>query len=154
MKTILLLNIFFLTCLNSSELIESYQNSTFSITPPKAEISQDGVVVTMMMPPTNGFSSNVYVMVQTFANSINEYDTITQNQIKSMKFRMIDSKISENEIIYEYKGKSGQLDLHWYARVVIIKDKIYLITATSLDSNWETNKSELMKSVQSFKMNK
>ena len=46
------------------------------------------------------------------------------------------------------------MDLHWYARAIKLENKIYLVTATSLQTNWDENKTELIKSVNSFSFKK
>ena len=119
-KPHILLLLTLLTGLQSSDSGNNFSNSIFLITPPKFDTKSDGLVVTLMMPASGGFSPNVNVMVQSFAMGVNEYDKITQSQIKNMKFQIIESKIQKmkfymntqgNPVQWTYIGMHVQLNL-------------------------------------------
>jgi len=83
---------------------------------------------------------------------LKEYNDLTQQQFESIGINVISTKILDSEIKYEYSGNASGNDLHWFSRAIKKDDKIYLITATALNSRWELEKTILTKSVMSFSL--
>jgi hypothetical protein len=124
----------------------------FSIEPP---IAGESDVTTQMvayfyLPPIDGFAGNVNIQKQVYKDTIEAYDKLSFSQFENMKFSMIKRTLTRNEVRYEYTGKMRGRTLHWYARAVKREEHVLLVTATALEGNWESQKTELMKSVDSF----
>lgn len=151
MKTIVCLTLVLLAQLSAEEPFYENASYGFSLAPPLTEEAKAGVVAMFFLPPKNGFGANVNVMVQDYQGTLAEYDTLSQKQFKDIGFRVIESKIGDKSIFYEYAGKQNKMDLHFYVKVWKKADKMYLITATGLEMDWEEQKDALMNSVKSFK---
>ena len=106
------------------------------------------------LPVSNGFSPNINVLKQKFPGAMAEYDKLSLNQFTTMKWNLLKHSVNEKEIIYEYTGSMQGKDFHWYARALRSGDYIYLITATALESQWKDVQAEMLKSVNSFKVDK
>ena len=135
----------------SAESSVVYKEYGFAISPPIATYGPNGMVVSMLLNPNNHFSGNVNVMVQDFNGDIDAYDKLSQSQFKEFKFKIVNMAKEKNVITYEYSGRQGQLDLHWYAKVFKKSNKFYLVTATALNQDWNEQKGALINSVNSFK---
>jgi hypothetical protein len=103
------------------------------------------------LPPQDGFSPNVNVVIQPYQGTIKDFISLSKGQFEQMKWAIISEKtISDNEWICEYSGSMQQASLHWYARAILKSGKIYLITATGRESSWKSVADPLKKSVDSF----
>ena len=151
MKTIVCLALVLFAQLSAEEPFYENASYGFSLAPPLAEESKAGVVAMFFLPPKNGFAANVNALVQDYQGTLEKYDEITQKQFKDMGLRVIETKIGDKSIIYEYAGKKNKMNLHFYAKIWKKGDKMYLITATGLEMDWEEQKDALVKSVNSFK---
>lgn len=69
-----------------------------------------------------------------------------------MKWTVLKRTVSKDAIVYEYKGGFQGRELHWYAKAIKKGDAVFLATAVALDSSWEKQKAELIKSVDSLKL--
>ena len=119
--------------------------------PPHGNGSQP---LTMLLPAEQGFSANVNVQVQAFDGSLSEYQTLSEQQFEQMNIKVIRASIENNVLQYEYKGLYDEKQLHWYAKAIKRDGFVYLATATSLEINWPQNRFELMKTVDSLKLNR
>ncbi len=138
---------------NDVLVMEKYE---FSIQPPIAkEVKTYPYLMAMYyLPATGDFSANVNVMKQAFDQPMEAYDKISMQQFEQMKATMLQHKLQENEILYEAQAESNGTAMHFYSRAVKQGNFVYLVTATGLENHWETQKAELMKSVNSFKLTK
>ena len=138
------------------------QNNTFaskdlgiSIEVPISKESETTVyqVAMFFLPASDGFAANVNIQRQKYSESIEAYDKLSASQFKELKLTVLNHELKGNEILYEYKGEMQAKTLHGYARSIKHGEYVYLATATCLDSYWEKQKGELMKSIDSFKAN-
>lgn len=109
-------------------------------------------VAIFFLPPADGFSANVNIQKQKYSDSIEAYDRLSSSQFKHLKWTVLDRKLKPVEAVYEYKGEFEGRTLHWYARAIKHGEYVYLVTATCLDSKWQEEKTELLKSVDSFRI--
>ena len=107
-------------------------------------------IAMFFLPASDNFAANVNIQKQQFAESIEVYDKLTMNQFKQFNMTVLNRMLKGNELRYEYKGDMQGRTLHWYARAIKTGQHVYLVTATSLDSQWGQQKSLLIKSVDSF----
>lgn len=106
------------------------------------------------LPASDGFAANVTIQKQKYSESIDSYDKLSVYQFKTAKFMVINRELKNNEVIYEYKGSMQGKTFHWYSRAVKQDEHVYLVTAASLESHWEKQKTKLMQSVNSFRLKK
>jgi hypothetical protein len=104
------------------------------------------------LPAIDGFGANVNIQVQDFDGTLQEYEKISRDQFKELGLHVIASRISEGILTVEYGGKMSNYELHWYARATKKGAKIYLATATALETRWQAQGPILIKSVDSFKL--
>ncbi|MBN1555888.1 MAG: hypothetical protein JXA11_14185 [Phycisphaerae bacterium] len=125
-----------------------------SISPPVAKeiTSYPYTMAVFFLPYSDGFSATVNVQKQVFAKSLEEYDQISRKQFRQFNATVLQHKGEEKEILYEWKALMEDRNMHYYSRVVKQGNFIYLITATGLESRWNQQKAELMKSVDSFQV--
>jgi hypothetical protein len=127
----------------------------FSINPPKLDTTAESSVQIcyFFLPPIDGFSANVNIQKQIYADSLQAYDELSLSQFEQMNFTLISHNVNKNIGIYEYKGDyQGQL-LHWYSIAQKKDSTVLLVTATTLDSLWNEQKTILQESINSFKLN-
>lgn len=110
-------------------------------------------VAIFFLPDSDGFAASVNIQKQKYSESIAAYDKLSSSQFKALKWTVLDRKLKTGEILYEYKGDLEGRTLHWYARAIKHGQYVYVVTGTCLDSRWQEQKTELMKSVDSFKIN-
>ena len=131
----------------------SFPNYGFSIKglpgAPGPSVTQ---VMAIYLPAENGFAPNVNVQIQPYTGTRDEYAQISQAQFDGAGFTVIETKKpSDQELIFEYTGSAQDRNVHWYSRAVFTPGKVYLVTATCLDSNWPANEASLKASVDSLK---
>ncbi len=148
MRLLILTMLVFSVCFASES---QFTSAVFSINAPSGVGNGQGTVTMMFLPAKNKFAGNVNVAIQDYVGTIKEYDELSQAQFKQMGFSVLDSKLNADSAIYEYEGKSGGFNVHWYSRAVKLNKVIYLITATGLAMDWPDQKVTLMESVDSFK---
>lgn len=107
-------------------------------------------IASFFLPPSDNFAANVNILKQQFGDPLEAYDKLSISQFKQFKLTVLNRTLKGDELRYEYKGDMQGRALHWYARTVKTGQHIYLVTATGLDSQWEQQKSLLIKSVESF----
>lgn len=131
-----------------------HTNDIFSITPPKIGRSDEGIVLLFYSPNGGKLVPNVNVLIQTFDGTMEDNVLKSRDQIKALKLKTIKMSIETNHAFIEYSGNLENNQLHFYQKCVKNGNKFYIITATSLESDWDSKKSELINSVNSFKLNK
>ena len=151
MKTILI-SLIICACASGADNMATYKQYGFSIRLPVDKEVSYGLIVNAFLPPKNGFSSNVNVMLQDFSGKLEDYDALTQGQFKQAKLNVIVSKNTGTFIEYEYSGNQNGVDLHWYSRAYKGPKGVFLITGTTLESEWKSQKDLVIKSVTSFSL--
>ena len=125
----------------------------FSITP--LEGTADSVayqVLTLYLPPADGFAPNVSVQVQPHDGTMQEYLEISREQFQAMKWSLLaDSTLSPTVVTFEYTGSVREVALHFYAKAESRDGKVYLTTGASTESQWPNVSPRIKKCVNSFR---
>ncbi len=111
-------------------------------------------VLAMFLPVSEKFAPNVNIIIQPFEGTLEQYARLTRGQIRAGRFSILEEKFSPDSVAWEYAGKMGELDLHWYARAVRRADLVYLVTATSSEAQWPSLAVKLKRCVDSFRIEK
>jgi hypothetical protein len=129
-------------------------NYGFQIDPLDAPVANTPAQAMMMfLPPKNSFAANVNVQIQPYNDSIKDYMTLSKGQFKQAGIQIVSEKQNaDNEWVCEYSGDLRGRSLHWYARAILHANKIYLVTATALNQDWNEDSAPLKKCVDSFKV--
>ena len=130
--------------LNFDELGFTMENLSDSSTSPHQ-------VVMLTLPPENGFTSNVAVIIQTYDGTLEQYKALTMEQFKSNDITLVNTHLTKTYLIIEYTGFTQGKSLHWYAKAMKKNGSIYLATGSSLGALWAKDKDKLIKSVNSLK---
>lgn len=130
-----------------------FRANGYSIAPLEA-VSEDAVYQSLMMflPVSGMFAPNVNVQIQLFGGSLEEYLSLSRQQFVEAGFALLNERADAGGVALEYKGVFQGHELHWYARVAQAKGKIYLVTATAAESQWETVAAQLKACVDSFRI--
>lgn len=104
------------------------------------------------LPASDGFAANVNLQVQEYSGTLSEYKTVSESEFERMGLKTIRSAIEQGVFTVEYSGKMSSHDLHWYAKAFKKGNKVYLITATALETRWKNESTALVDSVNSFKL--
>lgn len=131
-----------------------FKKAGFSIdlldTDPKDASAQ---VVVMSMPPEEGFASNVNVQIQAYEGSLDDYLDLSKQQFLTMNLKLLtERKSDDSTATLEYSGTLHGKELHWYARIMRSDGRIYLATATALESRWKQHAAELKACVDSLRL--
>jgi hypothetical protein len=110
--------------------------------------------VMMFLPVTEAFAPNVNVQIQPYDGTIKDFASLSQQQFKACGFTVLSENVSSTTVVWEYSGTFQGHRLHWYARAVQNKNKVYLVTATATESQWKTVSTKLRACVDSFKIEK
>lgn len=71
---------------------------------------------------------------------------------------MLNSQVSDKELVYEYRAHLNGFDLQFYAKAVKSPPKgsepgkIYVITATGQERDWNSQKDYFIAAVNSFEL--
>jgi len=149
---IIAISIFLITIKCTGE--NTHTNDIFSITPPKIGRSDEGIVLYFYSPNGGKLVPNVNVLIQTFDGTMEDNVLNSRDQIKALKLKTIKMSIETNQAFIEYSGNLENNKMHFYQKCVKNGTKFYIITATSPEADWDSKKSELINSVNSFKLNK
>ena len=125
----------------------------FTIAPLEAPSDTDNVqALIMMLPPTQGFAPNVNVQVQLYAGTMADYSSLSDSQFKTLKFSVRKRSMTEESVFWEYTGRAAGGKMHWYARAFLGDGRVYLVTATALESQWGEVGDPLKACVDSFRL--
>ncbi len=130
-----------------------FQANGFSIAP--LEATDDRAVyqiLVMMLPATQSFAPSVNVQSQPFAGTMEEFVSLSRQQFTAEGLSIVSEKLGSNAVSWEYTGEVRGLQLHWYATAQAGNRKIYLVTATALEQQWDTVAADLRKCVDSFRL--
>jgi len=104
------------------------------------------------LPASDGFAPNVNVNIQPYPGSMASYVAMSKEQFKQMNWTVVAEKQNgENEWIVEYTGPMQGNNLHFYARAVANRGKVYLVTASAKETQWSSVSGLLRKAVDAFK---
>lgn len=130
-----------------------YENNYFSI---NSLVNDNNIANTqpliMSLPASAGFAPNINVQIQRYAGSLDNYAKLSARQFKQFNFKVIKNKKIKNRLILEYSGNMQNRNLHWYSIAHKKGNNIYLITATSTESQWKKLAKKLIECVKSFKL--
>ena len=119
--------------------------------PPSATMATTAFV--SFLPATEGFAPNLNVSIQPYSEGITSYITLSKSQFKQMNWTIVTEKQNrESEWIVEYIGPMQGNDLHFYARAVAHRGKVYLVTATAKETQWISVSGSLRNAVDGFKI--
>ncbi|MCB2231655.1 photosystem II reaction center PsbP family protein [bacterium] len=134
----------------SKEATLQFPAYEFEIAPLEVETEKAITAVQMFMPPYGGFAANVSVRIEPWKGNMGGYVAGAKAQIEQNGWTLISEEARSDGPVFEYSGKSGRQELHWYGRSLMRKGKMYVITATTLESRWETDKDALIEVVETF----
>lgn len=106
----------------------------------------------MFLPLSEGFTPNVNVQIQAFDGGIEEYVSLSRQQFEMAGLKLLHEKFSGSTVVLEYAGPFQGREMHWYARAVEARGKIYLVTATATESQWGSVGAQLKANVDSFRI--
>lgn len=132
---------------------DSYQNRLFTINAPTGSGDYaNSQPVLMSLPYDQGFGPNVNVQVQVYEGSMEAYVKLSEDQFRALNWTLIKKAVTGNKALFEYAGEYNGRAMHWYTEAIRRGDRVYLITATSLETQWPKLGSRLIASVQSFRL--
>ncbi len=132
---------------------DSYQNRLFTINAPASSGDYaNSQPVLMSLPYDQGFAPNVNVQVQVYQGSMEAYVQLSEEQFRALNWKLIKKGVTENKALFEYAGEYNGRAMHWYTEAIRRGDRVYLITATTLEAQWSSYGSRLIASVQSFRL--
>ncbi|MGB0768230.1 MAG: hypothetical protein ACPGYV_11020 [Phycisphaeraceae bacterium] len=111
-----------------------------------------GTIAIHFMAAKDGFSSNVNLIAQPFAGTMEAYDQISMKEFEQMGLTVIEKTNTDGVLRYHYKGVQNGLPLRFFSKAVQVDNRVYLATATTLQKEWETVSQELVRSVESFEL--
>lgn len=127
----------------------------FSIAPLGGDCQTNYMILSMSLPPADGFSPNVNVITQKFQGTADDYLAVTRNQFDQMKMTLIRAdEPDKTTLVLEYTGAIGDRQLHFYAKAFVKTDHVILVTATVADSQWQSLSAPLQACVDSLQMDK
>ncbi|HXX94468.1 MAG TPA: hypothetical protein VEN81_12600 [Planctomycetota bacterium] len=123
---------------------------------PPAATGSSATPVMLVAPSEDNFASNVNVMVLNAAVSLEDYQAQSLKEFKAMGLKEnseTKSKIAGRDaIVWDYEGKLQGNELRWLAAAIAAKDKVYLITCTTLKKHFEKHEKEFRACLESFKL--
>lgn len=109
--------------------------------------------IAMSLPPTQGFSPNVNVVVLPYAKTMADFIDLSKKQFEASGFNILDEKKPlPNEWVIEYAGDSQGKKMHYYARMVLSNGQVYMATSTSLEEQWAAYNEKLKNCVASLEI--
>jgi hypothetical protein len=139
----------------------SYSNGVygFSITPPAyPRVEKDSGTQTAMFfaPGKNNFAGNLGIMVQTVKMTLEDYVKLSRDQFEKGGLKVgteAKMKVSGRDaVLWEYEGASQGRKLKFMALAVVDADRVFLVTGTSTQDDYEALSKEFRASIDSFKI--
>ena len=131
----------------------------FTIAPPVFPVVQQGKMVqavTFVAPADGTFAANLNVMVQAMKVSPAQYLADTEGFAKKAWWKVNavrKTKVSGQPALYfDYEGKMGGMELHWFALAVVRSKDVVLATCTTLREKARQYKAACEKSLQSLQV--
>jgi len=156
LTTLLFITLFALPCAAvDSEPRLQFKANGFSIAPLEGTADTASYQAVMMfLPVSDQFAPNVNVQIQPYNGTAQEYANLSKQQFKAGSFTVESEKVTQTAVLWEYSGLLQGRKLHWYARAELGKGKVYLVTATATEAQWQTVAAKLKACVDSFKLEK
>ena len=105
--------------------------------------------------PKGGFASNINVMIQNVGLTMDQYRELSNGQFKQMELKILSEtrkKIGgKDAILWEYEGKSQGRALHWMSLAVSDGERVFLITGSATQDDWEAASKQFRTCLDSFK---
>jgi hypothetical protein len=109
----------------------------------------------MMLPISGGFAPNVNVQIQPFEGTISDYVSLSKQQFAQAKLKLLKEETRDKVTAFlEYSGEMQGQALHWYAKAVSNAGRVYLVTATATEDQWNSVAAKLKACVDSLELNK
>lgn len=108
--------------------------------------------VMLSLPPENGFAPSVNVVKQPFSGDLKQYKAASEAQFQQLGFSLLKSEMDGAVLIMEYTGSMQGKELHWYAVAHKKGGSVFLVTATTLGTQWEKYGAKAQRCVASFKL--
>lgn len=123
---------------------------------PKPPSGQSAVPVAFVGHPEDGVSPNVNVLVLNAGVSAEQYRTMTLDQFKKAGHKVnaeSKKKVSGRDAYqWDYEGAQQGKELRFLALAVSDRDKVFLITCTSVKSRFDRHQKEFQACLDSFKL--
>lgn len=111
-------------------------------------------VVIMVGEPVK-FHANINIMIQPFPGTMKDYMDLSRGEFQKLfekKWKVLwEKQNGENEWICESTGTKGGEAYQFYSRAVKDEARIFLITATALQTQWGSLGEKMRRQVDSFK---
>lgn len=123
---------------------------------PKPPSNQSAVPVAFVGPPEDGVSPNVNVLVLNAAVTAEQYRDLSLKQFKQAGQKVnseAKKKVSGRDAtVWDYEGPQQGKELRFLAMAVSDRDRVFLITCTSVKSRFERHQKEFQACLDSFKL--
>ena len=114
-----------------------------------------GKTLFIKVDETGKSSANINVQIQPFTGTMKEYMDVSRAQFEQMFDKgwkiLSEKQDGEKAWSFELAGTAKGKEYHFYARAVREESKVYLITATSLQAEWESVGEKMHRHVDAFK---
>ena len=131
----------------------------FSMNPPAFKPGADpgiGTVAIFFAPPEDGFTANVNLVLQKAA--FDDFLKTSDAGFKTVGFEVLSKKLSttaaNRSCEYVYKGSIQGKPMKFMALAVDGGDRVFLLTGTSLESNYDKYEATFKASISSFALDK
>lgn len=129
-----------------------FETYGFEMEPLEVETEKTMTTVQMFLEPYGGFAASVSVQVQIYGGNMSGYLAQAKVDIEKQGWTLVSIDKKGDWPAMEYYGKSGNRNLHWYTRALKKGPRLYIVTATALESRWEIEKETLIANVDSFSL--
>jgi hypothetical protein len=121
---------------------------------PKAGPEVNVIPVMLLGPSEDEFSPNMNVVVQNTSISFSDFAEMSRKQFKAAGLKIAEETPStvggRDALTWVYEGVLQGRELRWLARAIATKDRIYLITYTSLAKSYAKYEKAFRESLESF----
>jgi hypothetical protein len=111
-------------------------------------------VLRVAFDESDGFTANINIQIQQFSGTMKEYIEVSHrgfDKLFDQKWSTVsEDQKGEKECLVEIAGAIKGREYHFYARAAKLEEKVYLITATALQSQWATVGDKMRRYVDAF----
>jgi hypothetical protein len=116
-----------------------------------------GMVFTATGPAHGKFAPNVNVMIQDTATTVKEFVDLSVGQMKQLGLKIHSQKMMKvagrDAVEFDYQGSvNGAQDLRFLSLSVIEKDRVVLVTCTSLPDAFDEGEAEYRACLKSLRL--
>lgn len=123
---------------------------------PNNTASSAGVKASFTASPTDGFASNVNILVQEIKTTRDAFREESKKGVDQLGLKFIEDRdvtISGRDAVrYEYAGTLQNRQLHFMGVAIIDKDRVILLTGTALEAEFPSLQAEFKASLDSFQL--